>query len=192
MKHNHQTLLTKNNAIPNKLNPKTYQGFEEIYRLYFKMVYGICYSTTQNKDLSQNMTQDIFLSLWKRRENLQIKVPIKYYLARAAKLTLMEYYRTQKTHNKHKKIIEQRYTEEDNSTEDSILFNELQQEVNSLVEKLPKRGRSIFKLSREKGMTNKEIAKTLDISEKGVEYHMTKTISQLRKGLEGKIDISSI
>ncbi len=162
---------------------KSPEGFENIYRKYFKKVYGICYYQTKDKKLSQDMSQDIFLSLWKRRESLIIKISLEYYLIRAAKLETMSYFRTQANRKRQLETKNILVLKEDNSTENQIIFNELTLEVNNLVSKLPEQAKKVYTLSREKGISNKEIASVLNITEKGVEYHITKVLSYLRKNL---------
>ena len=176
--------LKTNTDIIHHIGIQTPEGFEKVYRRYGKKLFGICYYQTKDEKLSQDMVQDIFHSLWKRRDNLNITVPLEHYLVRAAKLEVMAYYRT---NNNRKRLLEStltEYTEEDNSTEEQLIGDELLLNVNSLINQLPEQGKKVYKLSREKGMSNKEIAKSLKISEKGVEYHITKVLSFLRKNLE--------
>lgn len=162
---------------------KTFEGFEKIYHLYFKKIFGICYNKTRDKDLAQDMAQNIFLSLWKRKDSLVLKVPIEHYLVGSAKLEVMSYYRT-KANRSEKFTQTPKVAEVDNTTENQIIYNELENAINKAIDKLPKKGKKVFKLSREQGMTNKEIAEKLNISEKGVEYHISKSLSFLRKYLE--------
>ncbi|MFV0378060.1 MAG: sigma-70 family RNA polymerase sigma factor [Mangrovibacterium sp.] len=49
------------------------------------------------------------------------------------------------------------------------------------IEALPEKRREIFKLSREQGFTNKEIAEKLGISVKTVENQMTTALKALKK-----------
>ena len=152
--------------------------------IYFRKIYGICYHLTYDENLAQDLVQDIFHSLWRKRNHLEIKVSLENYLVRAAKLEVMNYYRTKTNRIKHLKKALIGFNEEDNTTEEKVLLNELEQELNLLIEKLPSKSKKVFCLSRFKGMSNKEIASTLNISEKGVEYHITKVISYLKRNLE--------
>ena len=162
-------------------NFKTAKGFEKIYKSFFKKVYGICFHQTQNESISEEMVQDIFHSLWKRKETLVIKTSIEHYLLRAAKLEVMEYFRTKARREKHLKCIYNEYCSSSNCTEEDLVFTELVEKLDVLIDQLPCQCRNVFKLSREKGMNNKEIASTLLISEKAVEYHITKSLSFLKK-----------
>jgi RNA polymerase sigma-70 factor (ECF subfamily) len=60
---------------------------------------------------------------------------------------------------------------------------QLRRSVRDAVDELPRRGRQVFKLSRQHGLTYKEIATVLDISIKTVETHMRRSFRFLRKRL---------
>ncbi len=160
---------------------KTAKGFEKIYKTYFKKVFGICFYQTKNRSVDEEMTQDIFQSLWKRRNELKIKESIEHYLVRAAKLEVMDYYRTKANREKHLKYVHEDYSDSTNNTEEELSFSELAENLDLLINKLPFQCKNVFTLSREQGMNNKEIALTLLISEKAVEYHITRALSFLRK-----------
>jgi RNA polymerase sigma factor (sigma-70 family) len=52
-----------------------------------------------------------------------------------------------------------------------------------LVETLPAKCKSVFKMSREQGLSNREIASVLLISERAVEHHITKALKTLKANL---------
>jgi RNA polymerase sigma-70 factor (ECF subfamily) len=64
---------------------------------------------------------------------------------------------------------------------EKIEFLELQEKLEQIIETLPDRRREIYLLSRKEGLSHKEIAVKLDISEKTVEYHITQSLSEIKK-----------
>ncbi len=64
-----------------------------------------------------------------------------------------------------------------------LLENELMQRLETTVCRLPEKCRMVYRLSREEGRTNKEIAQELAISEKTVEGHLTKALHEIRNSL---------
>jgi RNA polymerase sigma-70 factor (ECF subfamily) len=67
----------------------------------------------------------------------------------------------------------------------NILFTkELQAIINGTLQQLPTKTRRVFILSRNHGMTYNEIARTINLSEKSVEFHISKALSKLRKSLK--------
>ncbi|MEL7587995.1 MAG: sigma-70 family RNA polymerase sigma factor [Prolixibacteraceae bacterium] len=70
-------------------------------------------------------------------------------------------------------------------TEISIEFRSMEQVTDQIIDRFPEKRREIFKLSREHGLSNKEIANQLNISVKTVEGHMTAALKVLREKLAG-------
>ena len=63
------------------------------------------------------------------------------------------------------------------------MFNNLKEQVNVLVDTLPCQCKRVYKMSREQGLNNKEIASALLITERAVEYHIAKALQMLRANL---------
>ncbi len=158
--------------------------FERLYKSCWKKLFGICYHQIRNEDIAKEIVQDIFRSLWERRESLQIRGSAEQYLIRAAKLEIMDYFRTMASREVHLTCIFSDYCDSDTCTEQDIHARDLKKHVELLVDSLPCQCREVYRRSRELGMSNKEIASSLLISVKAVEYHMTKALSFLKRNLQ--------
>ncbi|REA64329.1 RNA polymerase sigma-70 factor [Dyadobacter luteus] len=161
------------------------ESFRRIYDLHWKNVFGICYHQTQDAVVAEEIVQEIFCSLWERRESLEIEGPLENYLARAAKFKLIDYYRRKAKAPIHTDSAAALpcYSSE-NCTENDVLYHALSDKVGNLVDQLPCQCRMVYKMSREKGLTTKEIAADLLISEKTVKNHLTKALSFLKSELK--------
>ncbi|EDM36952.1 RNA polymerase sigma factor (possible RNA polymerase sigma-24 factor) [Pedobacter sp. BAL39] len=160
------------------------ERFEHAYRTCWKDVYGIIFHYTRDEEIAEEVSQDIFASLWERRKNIEIRTSIERYLYRAAKLESFEYLRTSSSHRTHLQSALSNAIEGKNYTEEQILFNELNANISSLVSQLSSRCREVYLLSQEHGMNNKTISAKLLISEKTVEYHLYRAINFLRDNLQ--------
>lgn len=158
--------------------------FTDIYEVYWEKVYRVCYVHLEDSELAREMVQDIFKSLWERRKTLEFTQSAECYLVRAAKLKVFEYFRNHRIRSTHLQNIAHHQHTEINFTENEILHNCLSKKVSALVGDLPSEGRKIFKLSREMGLSNKEIASTLSVSERKVEYQLMKALRFLRSNLQ--------
>jgi RNA polymerase sigma-70 factor (family 1) len=159
-------------------------GFEHLYRTYWKKVFSIIYHYTSDKEISSEIAQDLFASIWERREKLVLRTTIEQYLFRSAKLQAFDYLRTSIRQTQLLECALQDYCGTHNCTEEKVAYNELHGKLNLLVDQLPCRCREVYRLSQQEGLNNKRIASALLISEKTVEYHLYKAISFLRANLE--------
>ncbi|WP_037502390.1 RNA polymerase sigma-70 factor [Sphingobacterium deserti] len=167
-----------NNTSPIQVNHAT---FEELFERYWKRMYAFAVKVTTEEEDAKEIVQDIFKSLWERRESLNIQ-DAERYLLRSVKLKTMEYIRNKSTRQRHHDVILN--TTQSEYEDQQVELKELNVQVRSLVESLPKQCKNVFKMSREEGLTNKEIARLLFISERAVEYHISKAVSTLRLALK--------
>jgi RNA polymerase sigma-70 factor (family 1) len=155
------------------------ETFETAYHLYWEKVYAVCYNQIREVEPAKGMVQDIFRSLWERKDHLNLE-KIDHYLIRSAKFKAFEYIRNKVSRQKHMGLKLQEDCLSSNCTEERILYNSLQEKVTGLVETLPCQCKKVYKMSREEGLANKEIASILLISERAVEYHITKATTMLK------------
>lgn len=158
--------------------------FEQIYRSCWKSVFGIIYHYTADQEIAEEISQDLFASIWERRERLVIRTTIEQYLHRAAKLEAFDYLRSSINHQQHIECALRELCDGYNCTEEQVLFNELKSTLDVLVDSLPCRCREVYRMSQEQGLNNRTIAAQLLISEKTVEYHLYKAMNVLRENLQ--------
>ncbi len=72
---------------------------------------------------------------------------------------------------------------------DKIFMEDIGRIVEETLSQLPQQTRVIFQMSRNEGKSNMEIASEISISEKTVEYHITKTLKALRLSLKDYLPI---
>lgn len=146
-------------------------------------MYLICHSKIGNSEVAREIIQDIFKSIWERKDSINLNSSVENYLMGALKLKIIDHFRTEISHQKHLKCIFEDYCEQDNCTENSVGYNELQNKVNQLVDTLPCQCKNVYKLNKEQGLSIKQIASKLLISERAVTYHLTKATSFLKEEL---------
>ncbi|MDB5061315.1 MAG: polymerase sigma-70 factor [Mucilaginibacter sp.] len=164
-------------------------AFREIYTRYWKQLYADAYKRLKNKEMAEEIVQEVFTSLWHKRGALNITQTLGGYLFTSVSNLVIDQYRKNLVRARYKESFKLVYSETDNSTEDAILVKELEHTIENEVNSLPDKCRSVFELSRVEHKTNKEIAFELGISEKTVEHHITKALKHIRLGLGNYLSI---
>jgi RNA polymerase sigma-70 factor (family 1) len=164
-------------------------AFREIYTRYWKQLYADAYKRLKNKEMAEEIVQEVFTSLWHKRGALNITQTLGGYLFTSVSNLVIDQYRKDLVRARYKESFKLVYSETDNSTEDAILVKELEHTIEHEVNSLPDKCRSVFELSRVEHKTNKEIASELGISEKTVEHHITKALKHIRVGLGNYLSV---
>lgn len=156
-------------------------AFTEIYNRYWMSLYETAITIIRDDAIAQDVVQEIFISLWNRRQVVEIK-GLKAYLNQAVRFGVLKAIRSQK-------VDDAFYTRLKEITselvfENPLLFKEQQQFVKQILDELPDDCKETFRLSREEQLTYTEIALKLEISVKTVEKRMTKSLKFLRSKLK--------
>lgn len=162
---------------------RTKEGFEELYNLYAEDLLIVALNQLDSPGEAENLVHDVFCSIWERRDNIEIEGDIEHYLFRSVKLAVIKNIRNKSTRRKLDSVILSNVPVSENTVEQQVAFNDLKEKISDLVNCLPGRTQEIYRLSREKYYSNKEIATRLIISEKTVESHITKSLKFLRSNL---------
>ncbi|HEY0770927.1 MAG TPA: RNA polymerase sigma-70 factor, partial [Sphingobacteriaceae bacterium] len=158
-------------------------AFKEIYKRYWKKVYGAAYKRLKSKELSEEIVQELFVTLWSKRQALQLRTSLSGYFHSSVSHYIIDRYRKELVRQKYRDAFKASYVFSGNSTEETYNLKELSHTIEKEVLQLPDKCRSVYELSRKENKSNKEIALHLGISEKTVENHLTKALNRLRVSL---------
>lgn len=133
----------------------------------------------KSKEEAEEIVQDVLLKLWQNRGKIDISGFLEGYLFKMTKNLLLNRIRT-----KSRKGI---YTEElqfdiagSMRTDQSLLLEDMQIFLAKAIHGMPSKRQVIFKMSRIEGLSNKQIALKLGLSEKTVENQIGRAIKYLR------------
>jgi RNA polymerase sigma-70 factor (family 1) len=163
-------------------------AFEEIFKVYWRPLFSTAFGKLQDRAEAEEVVQNIFSSLWEQREKIEIE-NLSAYLHRAVKNRVLNSIRAKVTEKKYWEYYRNFIPSVQNSTENTVIFDDLQQGLEAAVSNLPEKSRRVFQLSRFEGRTNHEIAKLMKISEKSIEYHLTKSLRELRIHMKDYITV---
>lgn len=156
------------------------QAFSEIYNRYWKKMFYQAEAILAKQNLAEDCVQEVFLSLWRRREETEID-HLEAYLKRAVRLQALMVIRA-------KKVQRDYYNRIAAITSEFILhqpylFKESENIFNQVLQSLPSDQQEIFELVRGEGLSYKEIAARKGISVKTVEKKMSLSLKEFRMRL---------
>lgn len=156
------------------------KSFELIFKTYYSALCRHAFGMLKDKEEAEEMVQNMFVNYWDKRENIDIKTSLKSYLYKSIHNLCLNNIK----HQKIKKQYEQYNLAVVNTASKNENFSdELQLQINHAIESLPPQCKLIFNLSRFEELKYREIAETLDISEKTVENQMGKALKVMREKL---------
>jgi RNA polymerase sigma-70 factor (ECF subfamily) len=168
-------------------------AFEAVFREYNAKIYHFVEHTLYDKILAEDITQNVFLLLWERRQQIIPEKNFSAYLYAIAKN--MVFRETEKM------VLSYRYKEhickahqgrEDLSTEEAIDADSLEKLILGLIEKLPEARKKVFLLRFTEDLSNKEIAARLAISEENVAQQIQRSLTYIRQHLRGSIALAAM
>ena len=154
---------------------------KRLFNDYYTELCRKAYRIVNNKEISEDIVQDVFFKLWDKRNKIVITKSLGTYLNRMVFNESISFLRKNKSFLEFSDEIEQTAT--NTESDNKIEHDELKSIINSAINELPARCKTIFLLSRIDELTYKQIAEQLEISVKTVENQMGKALKILRKTL---------
>ncbi len=177
MKRNYLNTKTDEELLQLIKSKNDRDSFSELYDRYWDKSLAIFYNLTHDKSLSEDLVQELFISFWNRRKTLEINI-FSSYLATAIKFS---FYMHIEKERRRRMIREEKLAPHD----EAILDEQIEtlfcaDYFSKLLEALPEKCKLVVKYSRLDDMSNADIAKKMNISEKTVEGHLTKGLKIIR------------
>jgi len=156
-------------------------AFKYFFDVYFDDLCNFVNSYIRDEIISEDIVQSIFIHLWEKKDSLPYNCSIKSYLYSASKNKSLNQLRNIKNRNR---IIGEFFTQPESISGDYadhfLEFEELKAIISKAIEGLPTQCKSIFQLSRDERLKNKEIADRLGITIKTVENQITIAIRKIK------------
>lgn len=170
--------------ILSKLKAGDRDAFTLIYNEYFSKVKIFLCHVMGGNQLSEEFAQEVFVRLWINHSKIATDQPITSYLFTISKNIAMDYYRKRSSEVKYIQHITENGEKEDKDIESELTYNQMTEIIEQAIGNMPLKQRIVFKLSREDGLINQEIAEKLHLSRRTVEKHITNALKGLKKDLK--------
>lgn len=157
-------------------------AFTEIYNRYWDKLYFIAHKLLKDADTAEEIVQEVFLILWKKKETLTIH-SLTQYLAAMTRYAVYRYLARDKQNKVQEQaigVLNAEYVSEIDVDNKMLL-----EFILKLSDKLPGKCRLVFQYNKLQDRPLAEVAESLNISQKTAEGHLTKALRVIRANFGG-------
>ena len=156
------------------------KAFEKLFMTYYPKIKRFLTGFLDTQEEGEDLAQDVFVKLWQNRLSFAHVENLNAYLYRMAKNTLYDHIEKSGRlyHTCSSELPDISATE---TIEELIFADELNELIDLKVKQMPPQRRTIFTMSRQDGLSNREIAVRLNISKRTVETHISAALTDIRK-----------
>lgn len=159
-------------------------AFSTIFNVYFKDLVLFAGRITKDVDTAEEIVQDTFVCLWENRESINITQSLKAYLLKTVKNKCIDWFRHRKIIQRHNNYVLEKSLQLDYDTDSYVLYSELQERLDIVLDRLPDEITEAFRMNRDKGLKYHEIAELLNVSVRTIEVRIGKALHLLRYHLK--------
>ena len=158
-------------------------AFEEVYKRYCYRLFTMAYRKLKSREVAEELVQDLFATLWTKRAEGHIQ-HLESYLFSALRYRIINYVKSQRVRDGYALYCRIAQSDATYNTEEQLAQQDLNTALKASLDRLPEKSREVFRLSRLEHHTVPEISGRLHLSEKAIEYHITKSLKLLRGYLQ--------
>jgi RNA polymerase sigma-70 factor (family 1) len=166
-----------------ELKDGSQNAFDSIYQMYAKRLYAFCMQYTKISEDAEEIVEDVFIELWRSKENIRQEDTLRSLLFIMSKHLLINAYRARVNNPAYEDYIGY---QEELSTDDALYHLEYEEfllQLSKALKKLPPTQQEVIKLSKFKQLNNKEIAEHLALSEQTVKNQLSLGLKALKEEL---------
>ena len=185
MSANEQNITQK---LVRKLRSGDQAAFKVLYLQFGKKLFQFSRKYKLSTEECNEIVQEVFLKTWEKRKTLDPDQSFNAFVITVARNLIFNKFK--------KKVYEKAYLSylenadpSHYDTEKEVIYADIESIAQRAIEQLPEKRRHIFKLSRESGLSNQEIAESLNISKSTVENQMNKCLKFLKEYLKQNAEI---
>lgn len=169
-------------ALLDRLRGGDHDAFDTIFRQWYEPVVRSANRVLRDTGVAEELSQDVFLELWRRRETLAPDSSVAGYLMQSVRNRSLNHLRHLAVQKKSVVYVEA-LSEPMERADAKAHASELRTAMIQAIATLPPRTQEVFLLSRERGLRYSEIAEQLGVTVKAVEANMSRALRILREQL---------
>lgn len=159
-------------------------AFVQIYDTYWQALFNHAYKRLPQKEIVQELIQDLFTELWQKRKNVFIHTSLPAYLHQSLKYKILNHIKAEMVRGKYVDFMQNQSPQYSDEVEKSLFFSELKRALKREVALLSPQSKRVYQLKHEQGLSYDEISQHLKISVSTVEKHMIKALKTIRENLK--------
>ena len=164
-------LQLKNNEV---------EAFDSLFHKYKEKLYRFSFSLLKNHEDSKEIVQEAFVRIWEKREEIDSSKSFKSFLFTISYNLVVDQLRRILKDNKYRNFLVEYFESESFELQTNIDYDTIKTKIQSAVQELPEKRKQIYSLSREAGLTHKEIAAKLGVSVKTVENQINLSLKHIK------------
>lgn len=175
--------INLDNALLQQMKQGDKKALETLFKTYYSSLVKFARNILKNTEQAEDITQDVFIKIWDKRQDLENITSFKAYLFMAVR---NQCFNTLKVNERKNWLDDEPENYENymtNHVEANLNAKDLNGKINEAIELLPEKCKLTFQLSRFENLSYKEIAETMNVSVKTVENQMGKALALLRKSV---------
>jgi RNA polymerase sigma-70 factor (ECF subfamily) len=164
------------------LKARDAEAFSELFKRYNKLLFVHAFRLSGDEEEARDIVQDVFAILWDRRAEINFTSNFSGFLYTMTRHRVFDGIAHKKVAEKYRHSIKDFFEKGEAKTDHLLRTRELEAIIEKEIAMLPAHLRETFELRR-KGLSHKEIAEQLDISEKTARNQASKAMKELRTKL---------
>lgn len=159
-------------------------AYKELFESFYDKLFKLAFLITKSRELSEEIVSDVFIGVWRRRDQITRIENLKLYLYVAVKNTSINYLaQLTKTRIVNIEELDFELRQPFANPEELLVTKEMNHRVYEAIQALPPRCRIIFKLVKEDGLSYKEAAQFLNLSVATIDNQLVLAIKKISKAL---------
>jgi len=159
-------------------------AFTMLYRRYWQLLFTTAARALRSKTDAADLVQDVFLSIWNRRDALSVTGSLTAYLQTSVRYRVIKYVEKNITRRDYLILLtEMLVSYQPPDAESQLQIKELQGVIQSAVDQMPQKMREVYQLSRQHHLSHKEIAERMGISDETVKKHIQHALQNIKTAI---------
>jgi len=163
------------------------EAFDLLFNKYRDRLYRFAFSLLKNSEDSKEIVQEAFFRIWKKRKEIDTTKSFKSFLFSVSYNLIVDQLRLRLKDQEYRKFLEAYFKSQKFELTNNDDYDKIVAQIRHAVDELPPRRKQIYMLSRQVGLSHKEIAGRMGITVKTVENQITLALKHLKKSLGKEI-----